>query len=123
MYTAVFDGGKNKHGTYYSFIVLKGKKVIKFVSRDKIDFDTNNEAEYVALIKLLMSLVDLVSWEDEIVIIGDSQLVINQVNGWWDVTAKNLIPLSVSAKWLFKLFPNAELKWWPDDLSKQILGH
>jgi ribonuclease HI len=123
MYTAVFDGGKNKHGTYYSFIVFKGKKTVKFVSRDKIDFNTNNEAEYVALIKLLMSLPDLIDWEDKILILGDSRLVINQVNGLWDVTAENLIPLSVSAKWLFKLFPNAKLTWWPDDQSKHILGH
>lgn len=123
MYAAVFDGGKNKHGTYYSFVVFKNKKPIKFVSREKINFNTNNEAEYVALIKLLMDLVDLIDWEDKILILGDSRLVINQVNELWDTTAENLIPLSVCAKWFFNLFPNAELKWWPDDLSKQILGH
>lgn len=123
MYIAVFDGGKNKHGTYYSFIVFKGKKPVKFVSRDKIEFDTNNEAEYAALIKLLMSLVDLVDFDDEIMILGDSRLVVNQVNELWDVTAENLIGLSICAKWLFNLFPNAKLMWWPDDQSKQILGH
>ena len=55
---------------------------------------TNNVAEYSAL-KYAAEWVSLNSVDDEIVIKGDSQLVIHQMNGTWQIrseTSKKFVP-------------------------------
>jgi len=69
-------------------------------------YTTNNEAEYIALIKLLEHLVTISeirsdrtrTTDSEINIYGDSKLVINQVFGDWKVKAFNLQRLNLYAK-------------------------
>jgi len=121
MHVTIFDGGKNKKGTYYSFLIFKDKTPVRFDSKIEIDVNTNNEAEYVALIEALNALLEMET--DNILILGDSRLVINQVNGIWKITAKNLVPFYKKASKLFKQLNNARLVWWPEDQSKQFLGH
>lgn len=120
-HTVIFDGGKNKGGTYYSFLIFQGRTPIRFDNRIKINANTSNEAEYIALIRALEALLEMDA--DSILILGDSRLVVNQVNGAWKVTAKNLRPLNQKAKSLFGKLKNALLVWWPDDQSKHFLGH
>jgi ribonuclease HI len=53
---------------------------------------TNNWAEYTALGKLLRYLVE-VAYSGTVIVLGDSALVVNQVNGGWKVNAPHLVPL------------------------------
>ena len=57
---------------------------------------TNNEAEYKALIIGLEKIIELNI--DNILVQGDSLLVIKQINGEYKVRSSNLIPLYNSAK-------------------------
>jgi Ribonuclease HI len=100
MITIYFDGlcrPRNPGGvaTYGYVIYRNGKKV-------KSGFDvigsgagmTNNVAEYSAL-KFAVSWVSGNGFDDEIVIKGDSRLVIHQMNGSWQVkseTSKKFVP-------------------------------
>jgi ribonuclease HI len=52
---------------------------------------TNNVAEYAALIAGLEALGQMNI--SQVTVKGDSQLVINQVNGEWTVRSPNIIPL------------------------------
>ena len=90
-------------------------------------FGTNNEAEYQALIELFKLAVE--RQVSELVVFGDSQLVVNQVNGEWDCKAPTLYGLMCSAKSLRKQIKRCDLRWIPremngdaDVLSKRALG-
>jgi ribonuclease HI len=64
---------------------------------------TNNEAEYSGLILGLRKALEL--GIQEIDVEGDSNLVINQVQGLWKVKVPHLVPLQSKAKkllWKFK---------------------
>lgn len=66
---------------------------------------TNNEAEYNALILGLQKALEL--GIEEIDVEGDSNLVVNQVQGLWKVKVTKLIPLQSKANkllWKFKKF-------------------
>ena len=54
---------------------------------------TNNEAEYHALMNLIAGLLDRVHSEDCVEICGDSDLVVNQINGEYAVRSATLFPL------------------------------
>ena len=120
-YILVFDGGKNKQGTYFSFLIFKGDKLIGRGNRISEQVKTSNEAEYLALIRALESLQSNYSGE-EVLILGDSRLVINQLNGLWQVSSESLKPFSQRASDLIGQI-DCKLIWWPGDQSKQFLGH
>jgi ribonuclease HI len=64
---------------------------------------TNNEAEYNGLILGLTKALEL--GIEEIVVEGDSNLVVNQVQGLWKVKVPRLVPLQSKANkllWKFK---------------------
>jgi deoxyadenosine/deoxycytidine kinase/ribonuclease HI len=69
---------------------------------------TNNEAEYYALIKGLKLVLDCNI--KSIIVEGDSNLVINQMMGKYQVKAENLIPLYNSAKILDEQFDHIEYR-------------
>lgn len=69
---------------------------------------TNNEAEYLSLIKGLE--LALQSDMNALHIEGDSSLIINQMNGTNKVNAKNLIPLHKQAKELERKFHYIDYK-------------
>jgi ribonuclease HI len=72
---------------------------------------TNNYAEYVAVITAIKFAKDLGA--DELLIMSDSQLVVNQVKGNWRVMHIELKPLRKEARdLLLKLFPGAwDIQW------------
>lgn len=82
-YVAHFDGsakpnpGKMKIG---GRITTPKQNIVHDFSIDLAD-GTNNEAEYLSLIHIAEKLVDLGATSAKI--FGDSQLVVNQVNGLW----------------------------------------
>jgi ribonuclease HI len=99
-YTIAFENGERKG---YHGVIGEG------------DGMTCNVAEYGALIKGLQRLSHIVAPKDEILIQGDSQLIIYQMIGKYRVNAENLKPLHTKAK---KLIDNLksngvkiEFKW------------
>jgi len=72
---------------------------------------TNNVAEYYGLIAGLKKAIDL--GISDIEIIGDSQLIIYQLEGRFRCRAKHLKPLHAEAKRLLNLMPNYTLRWVP----------
>lgn len=93
-----------------------------------IGHGTNNEAEYSALQAVLDKAIEL--GIQNILIRGDSQLVINQVKGDWACRAPGLFPYLTAAKTAMRQIPNAHLSWVPreeneeaDYLSSIALGN
>lgn len=87
---------------------------------------TNNEAEYTALILGLTKALELGITEIEVE--GDSNLVVQQVQGLWKVKVPKLVPLQSKAnkllwkfkKWTVKHIPREENED-ADRLSKEAL--
>lgn len=71
----IYDENNNEIGTYYDYI---GKA-------------TNNVAEYLALFAGLKACKD--NNIKNLMVYGDSKLVIEQVNGNWNVKSENLKPI------------------------------
>jgi ribonuclease HI len=85
-------------------ILLSEYKYYKYMG----PYHTNNEAEYAAL---LMGLEQLnregtIKKDDNICIYGDSQLVINQMKGIWQIKAENLMSYNKQSMKLAKNFDN-----------------
>ena len=84
----------------------------------KGDGATNNVAEYQALIEALKAAADLELGDQALEVMGDSQLVINQVNGDWQCRAGNLQPLLAQARRLAGRLPLARFKWIPREKNE-----
>ena len=79
LWTMYFDGSVAKVGTGASIYIISPIRYFKALSY-KLTFEcTNNVAEYEALLLGLHALKDLGA--QRISVLGDSDLVINQVNG------------------------------------------
>lgn len=72
---------------------------------------TNNEAEYEGLILGLRRVLEL--GLSNVLIQGDSQLVINQLTGTYDVSAPNLMESFDQAELLLSQVQDATLRWIP----------
>jgi ribonuclease HI len=88
---------------------------------------TNNVAEYVGAICALEHLVRE-GYSREVVVLGDSELVIRQVNGEYAVRKEHLVPYHARLVQLSARFPHVEFRWIPreenqraDALSKRAL--
>jgi len=88
---------------------------------------TNNVAEYKGLIAVLEAAI--VEGAQRLAVMGDSKLVVEQVNGRWAVKSETLAPLCRAAKALMARLPGTCLTWIPreenghaDLLSKRALG-
>lgn len=107
--------------------VLKGPNGESIEIAEEIGPGTNNEAEYGALLAVLDAAV--CAKVQNLVVYGDSQLVIHQVNEKWLINSKDLVPLCKSVMALKAQIPNVTLEWIPRDqnteadaLSKRALG-
>ncbi len=88
---------------------------------------SNNIAEYKALIKSLEAIRDLGLNGNDLTILGDSQLIVNQVNGHWAINKDHLRQLKQHACNLLDSFNSQKtISWIPreqnqaaDDLSKK----
>ncbi len=72
---------------------------------------TNNEAEYHGLLLGLRQA--LAAGVDDVLVHGDSQLVIRQLKGEYAVKAENLRPLFADAKAVLARFKVVHLEWVP----------
>ncbi len=130
-YSIVFDGGAiGNPGQGYGSFEISGPGDLCI--RDRLSFSeqgeqiTNNEAEYMTLLKALERLLELVndhSKEVSVTIHGDSMLVINQVNGVWKIKKPHLRLLRDEAVRLMSHFGKTELKWHSRLNSVWVLGH
>ena len=75
------------------------------------DEASNNVAEYSALIKGLEWLKQNSHLKSDVVIRGDSNLIINQLAGKYKVKAPRIIELYQRAAELFSEFEKARLEW------------
>jgi ribonuclease HI len=83
------------------------------------DDATNNLAEYSGLIKALEWLLENKYNNQKIIVRGDSQLVIKQLNSKWKVRAPTLIPLHQKAITLLPKFKDIKIEWIPRDKNKE----
>ena len=126
---AWFDGA-TKHsnpGIRGIGAVLKGPAGQIVEIAQEIGEGTNNEAEYCALMAVLDAAVD--AGVQDLVVYGDSQLVIKQVSGEWLINAQALVPLCKTVIELKAQIPKVALRWIPreensaaDALSKRAIG-
>lgn len=72
---------------------------------------TNNEAEYIGAILALTKALEL-GWTD-LKLYGDSKLVVEQLNGNWQIESKTLETYYTQAIGLMKEFRSIELIWIP----------
>lgn len=108
---AYFDGAASGNpglaGIGYAVFDAEGNVLHEY--SEQIGIATNNEAEYRALIALVKKLLE--ERIKEVIIMGDSQLVVNQVNGMWRVNQPHLQRLYEEVCELLSGIPNWELKW------------
>lgn len=80
---------------------------------------SNNVAEYTALIKALEYLTKKNMINEEVIIRGDSQLVIKQMIGTYRVKASRVIPLYEKTKELTKQFRRIRFEWIPREQNEE----
>ncbi len=74
---------------------------------------TNNVAEYVGMLKAIEWLVEKGLQKESVLIKGDSQLVIRQMQGEWKVKSPLLAPFHRKARELSMKFPSLKFDWMP----------
>ena len=74
---------------------------------------TNNEAEYLALLKALDLINEKEASSGGVVIRSDSKLVVNQVKGEWQVKEPRLRELNERAKNAMQKLGSVRLEWVP----------
>lgn len=97
---AHFDGAseRNPGPAGISCVIIDNQGEIIWKRSEAIENATNNEAEYRALIALARQLVKMDA--ENVIINGDSQLVINRVNGNWKINHLHLYELCKNARGL-----------------------
>lgn len=83
---------------------------------------THNEAEYTALLNGLLWCKKN-HYTKDLVIFSDSELVIKQLTGKYNIKARNLRPLIQTIRNLLKEFRNYNLRWGPRHVIESRLGH
>jgi len=126
-FTLFFDGAcrGNPGPMAIGAVLLENGKKVKELS-ENIGRGTNNIAEWNALIGGLKLALDHGCRELEVR--GDSQLVIRQISGKYQVKSENLIPLFNEARKLVARFEKINFKWverennsYTDGLSNKAL--
>ena len=130
-YHIIFDGGSigNPGKAYGSFRIQEGRR--KAAPAVRLDFGhgTNNDAEYKSLIAGLEHLhkmlkKDRIPTHDVLLHLrGDSQLVLNQVQGAWKVKNPRMRVLCDKARALLLPFGDVRYHHHDRSVSVRMLGH
>lgn len=98
------DGGSrgNPGPAAIGIIIFNEKKIELERYKERIGNTTNNVAEYKALIKALERSSKYT--QEEVHVFMDSELIIKQMKGLYEVKAEHLLPLFKEAKAREKLF-------------------
>lgn len=124
----VFDGGSlgNPGKGYGSYEITSGGAVLRHHREEYGNNVTNNQAEYLTLIRALEWLDTLLEGDrtrSTVLINGDSKLVLNQVQGLWKIKAEPLRPLAERIRELLKGYKKSSLVWHARANSVKRLGH
>ena len=107
----------------YAFIVKVGGKTIYsdygIAGEPFLKDSTNNVAEYTALVKALQWLLANNLGSSRVEILGDSQLVVNQLTGEYKVKAKRIISLYKQVLLLMSKFHDIQIKWVPREKNRE----
>jgi ribonuclease HI len=79
---------------------------------------TNNVAEYTAAIVALEHLIEK-HYGGNVLLRSDSQLLINQLKGSWQVRAERIIPLFQKVRMLAGSFARVEYEWIPREQNRE----
>lgn len=117
-FIAYFDGSsKGNPGLARIGYIIIDQDGNEFQGSETVgDNETNNFAEWKALYKVLVELI--VMDATKAIIKGDSNLVVNQINGNWKCKHKNLIPLYNECKSLLDQIPDLTIQWIPREENK-----
>lgn len=96
--------------TYGYVIYRDGQRIHDGIGVVDAISTSNNVAEYTALIQALSYLQQC---NEKIVVKSDSELLIKQIIGEYEVRAKRIIPLYREATALIKKFPQISFVWIP----------
>jgi ribonuclease HI len=115
MYT---DGGSrgNPGQSACAFVICKLDDTVVEKSGYYMGVATNNQAEYLGMIKGLERARDL--GIDKVRLHSDSQLVVNQMNGFYKVRNQELAPLHQQLKDLAGSFESVSFQYVPRELNK-----
>ena len=80
---------------------------------------SNNVAEYQALIRALEWLLEHNYQDTTVIVKGDSQLAIRQMQGTYAVNAPRIVPLHRTAKKLAQRFKQIRFQWVPREDNKE----
>lgn len=124
----VFDGGSlgNPGKGYGSYEITSNGDVVCHQREEYGNNITNNQAEYMTLIKALEWLDHFVGGKRgtaKVHINGDSKLVINQVTGKWKIKAEPLRPHAERIRSLLNGYASATIEWHARANSVKRLGH
>lgn len=97
------DGSGSPYFRYGYFVDETGESHVEH--REDV---SNNEAEYLAIISALKNVINR---DRQIVILSDSQLVVNQINHKYGINNENLRRLASEVWILRKKFDKLELRW------------
>jgi ribonuclease HI len=110
-----FDGGsRGNPGPAAIGWVIVTSDGIAAEGSERIGKATNNQAEYEALIRALEAAADI--GFEELIVKGDSQLIVKQVRGEWDTNDPELREKRVRARELLRNFE----EWSIDHVPREI---
>ena len=125
-YIMYFDGccePKNPYGQmgWGCYIEHAGKWVYHSSNRRKAGFEnSNNVAEYLALLDGLKWFLDQDLAMKSILVRGDSALVVNQMNKEWGFGKNGLyLQYGLEAKDIFDVFTNIQIEWIPREMNDE----
>ena len=109
--TIHFDGGGQSPGPVRAACIVELSDGSSHEEVKHFDQGTHNTAEWQALI-LGLELA-LKHHARHVVVMGDSTLVVNQVNDKWKTNHPTLLPLRAEAKGLLAEFESWSVEWIP----------
>lgn len=130
-FVIVFDGGSrgNPGPAYGSFRISPWPPSESKTVRLELGTATNNQAEYLTLLSALDALEAFLegsgrsTHQVELEIRGDSQLVLNQLEGQWRVKSADLRSLYERAARLLAAYPEVKFMHLPRSKVVDVLGH
>ena len=111
------DGFGAPKGKYGYFVEETGKSAIYYN-----DSSTNNEAEYLAILRLFID--EIISQQnEEHIVYSDSQLIVNQINHVYAINNPKLKSF-VTKLWVQIINYNIKFEWIPREKNKtgKLLG-
>lgn len=100
----------------FGFVITSEKGEVLVEGAEKLGNQTNNYAEYMAMMVALNVCVQM--GVKNVVVRADSQLVVRQMLGEYKVKAEGIIPLHAKAKELASKFSKIHFEYIPREKNK-----